>query len=411
MKKVFLNILLLCLFITSLSGCKPKNDTVTPKDVVQVSLSEEQEKNAEIKTDFVKMRDLDLQITIPAQFKAMYQALDRIYTPVEGKVTKVYVEYGEIIKKGQPLIEIKSDSIGQIQLELLDKIIVTDADIKQAQAQYQLSVQNFKREDMLFKDKITSRADYEAAKAQLTKDKAYYDSLNVQKNTLINVFQQRLSLYGADGGAVRRVISSRQIYPYITLRANKNGIVLDRKVNPGELVDANKELFNIADLSKIWLVGYAFEKDALYLKNGENVSAYLEEPKTGSMAQSNATQIKGKLSYVSSILDPDAKTLEVRADIDNKEFLIKPNMYAQMFVDIGKSSRLTVPNGALEHYGDCTLAFVKVKDHLYEQRKVVVGNKNEHYSEVISGLKDGEEVVYSGAFSVLGEILKQNEKD
>lgn len=411
MKKIFLTLLLLCVITSTLSGCKSKYTKVNPKDAIQVTLSEEQEKNAELKTDFAKLRDLELQITIPAQFKAMHQALDKIYTPVDGKVTKVFVEYGDVVKKGQPLIEIKSDFIGQIELELLDKIIVMDADIKQAFAQYELSTQNFKREEMLFKDKITSRADYEAAKAQMTKDKAYYDSLKIQRTTLINVFQQRLSLYGADSGVVNHVISSKKIYPYITLRANKSGIVLDRKINPGELLDANKELFNIADLSKIWLVGYAFEKDAIYLKNGESVYAFLEEPKAGSRAQSSNTEIKGKLSYVSSILDPDAKTLEVRADIDNKELFIKPNMYAQMFVNIGKSQRLTVPNGALEHYGDYTLAFVKINDHTYEERKVEIGHKNEQYTEVLSGLKEGEEVVSNGAFSVLGEILKKDEKE
>ena len=117
------------------------------------------------------------------------------------------------------------------------------------------------------------------------------------------------------------------------------------------------------------------------------------------------------LSYVSPILDANSKTLEVRAEVDNKNLNIKPNMYAEMYVDIGKVKRLAVPNTALEKYGDYTFAYVRIKPHVYQERKVKIGKKNDNYSEVISGLKSGEEVVTNGSFALLGESIKKQDSN
>lgn len=195
-------------------------------------------------------------------------------------------------------------------------------------------------------------------------------------------------------------MQTKQIYPYVTLRASKNGILLERKVNSGEVVEKNKELFNLADLSTIWLVGYAFEKDSSVLHLGEAVTGTLEES-TG--------VINGVLSYVSPILDSTTKTLEVRADIPNKDLKIKPNMYAEMFVNTGIVNVLAIPNDAVEKYGDYYFAYVKIAPHTYEERKVQIGKKNDKYSEIVSGIKAGEEVVTKGSFELLGESIKKQE--
>jgi len=402
MKKL-LNILLVIFVAVSFSGCvfhhKNKSENSGPK---HITLDDVQEKNAKIQTESLENRIIQLSITIPAQFKAMNQFLDRIYAPINGKVTKVFVEPGKIVKIGQALIEIKSDDIGQIQLEFLDKYIDIDSQVKQMTAMYNLSTLAYKRENTLFKEGISSRAEYEVARAQMQKDKANLDSLKIQKNTTVKVYAQRVALYGGNESTITRAITTKRIYPFVTLRASKNGVVLDRKVNPGEIIDQNKELFNIADLSTIWLVGYAFEKDAQLLKVGQDVTGVLEESKWD--------VVKGKLSYVASILDTESKTLEVRADIDNKDFTIKPNMYAEMIVSTGQKTALAVPNTALQKYGDYTFAYVKVAPNTYEERKVEVGQNNEKYTEVKSGLKEGEIIVSNGGFSLLGESIKKREE-
>lgn len=401
-KHKILHILLIVLLTLSLTGCGHKKSEEGSNSFKKITLDQQQEKNANIRTEKLEIKALRLSITIPAQFKAMNKFLDRIYAPINGKVMDVFVEPGTIVKKGQPLIQIKSDDIGQMQLEFLDKYIEVDSNIKQMSAMYNLSKQTYNRENLLYHEGISSRAEYQVAYAQLLKDKANLDSLRIQKSTIIKVYAQRVALYGGNESTILRAAATKRIYPYITLRANKNGVVLNRKVNPGEIVDQNKELFNLADLSTIWLVGYAFEKDAPLLKVGQDVVGVMEEHQSA--------DVKGKLSYVSSVLDEERKTLEVRADIPNSTFAIKPNMYAEMIVDVGNIHALAVPNAALQQYGDYTFAYVKISDHTYEERKVEIGQHNNKYSEVKSGLNEGEEVVSNGGFSLLGESIKKIEK-
>ncbi len=380
-----------------LTGCRSKNNDTAPNK--RIVLTEAQEKNAKIKTSPLSVMDIELQITIPAQFKARNQSIERIYSPIDGKITNVFVEPGAILKVGQPIVQIKSDAISQIQLEFLEKILDIDANINELRAQYNLSLQNYNRERTLYNEKISSRADYEAANAQLRKDKANLDALSIKRSSLINVYRQRLAVYG---GTIDNVIKTKQIYPYITIKATKNGVLLERKVNPGEIVEQNRELFNLADLKTIWLVGYAFEKDSPYLHLGEAVTGTIEE---------STETINGVLSYVSPILDNTTKTLEVRADIPNKNFKIKPNMYAEMYVNTGIAHVLAIPTDSVEKFGDYNFAYVKIAPHTYEERKVETGKKNDQYTEVLSGIKAGEEVVTRGSFELLGESIKKQEAE
>ena len=396
-----INILLILCTSVVLSGCN-FNHKIAKTDNNQIILDTKQELNAKIQTELMQIRPVQLKITIPAQFKAMAKYLDTIYNPVDGKVTRVFVQIGDIVKIGQPLVEIKSDIIGQIQLEFLNTYIDVTSQIKQMSAQYNLSYRTYVRGKTLFSEGISSRAEYEVARAEMQKDKANLDSLKIKQAATLNIYAQRVAIYGGNQSSIARVAATGKIYPYITLRANKHGVVLERLVNQGEIINQNKELVNLADLSTIWLVGYAFEKDTPLLHVGQKV--------TGNFEEQQQRSVKGVLSYVASILEPEKKTMEVIADIPNKDYAIKPNMYAEMVVDTGKMNVLAVPNTALQQYGDYTFAFVKTAPHKYEERKVEVGQSNDNYSEVKSGLNYGEEVVSSGGFSLLGESIKKKEE-
>jgi len=423
--KIF-SLLFLALFLgLTLCGCSVfhKNETGDEKTII---LTKAQEEHAKIEVAPAKEMELEIEITIPAQFKAQNHSIDNIYSPIDGKVTGVFVEPGAVVKKGQKLAQIHSDEIGQIQLEFLEKILEVDAQSAEMSAQLDLAREAFKREEILYQEKISSRAEYEMANAEFKKAAANLNALKAKRSALTQVYSQRLSIYGSSA-SINTVLSTKKVYPYVTLSANKSGILLERHVNPGEIVEKNRELFNIADLSTIWLVGYAFEKDSSLLKVGEKIKGTIEEWE--------GKTISGELSYVSHMLDNTTKTLEVRANIPNSDLKIKPNMYAEMFVHTGTANVLAVPNSAVVKYGDYNFVYVKtgernknevfdsrtsetkgrspyamVKNNTYEERKVEIGRKNDDYCEILSGVKEGEIVVTQGAFSLLGEIIKLQEK-
>lgn len=402
LKIIKITSLMFILFVAfNLVGCSINDKEGSHSQIKRIKLDSEQEKSAGIETEIIQERRIKSEITIPAQFRAISVLMDRVYEPVSGKVVNVFVEPGAMVKKGQPLIEIKSDEIAQIQLAFLDEYIMVDSSVKQMGVQYNLSKLTYKRENELYREGIASRAEYEVAYAQLMKDKASLNSLISQRSALIKVYSQRIGLYGGNENTIKVALRTKKVYPYITLRSNKNGVVLSRKVNPGEFIDKNKELFDIADLSSVWLVGYAFEKDAPLLKVGQVV--------TGVIEGHQFKNVHGNLYYVASILDEERKTLEVIATIPNPDREIKPNMYAEMIVDVGEKNALAVPNTALQRYGDYTFAYVKVKPNLYEERKVEIGHRSGEYSEVKSGLKSGEMIVSKGGYALLGECIKVQE--
>lgn len=405
-----LSLLLIIFTAISLTGCNfHKHKTTSPYK--EITLDSEQETNAKIKTQPVKEQLLQLRITIPAQFKAVNKLLERIYAPIDGKVVDVFVNPGSIVKIGQPLIEIKSDAIGQIQLEFLDKYIIAESNIKQMTAMYNLSVQTYNREKLLFHEGISSKSEYQVAYAQMLKDKAALDASRIQKRTIIQVYAQRVALYGGSEATITRAIRTKHIYPYITLVSHKNGVILSRLVNPGEIINQNRELFNLADLSTIWLVGYAFEKDAPLLKVGQKVKGVFSDTHPETSIKTHKDVVQGELSYVAAMLDTERKTLEVIADIPNKDFYLKPNMYAEMVVDVGQMNTIVVPNTAIQKYGDYNFAYVKIRPHVYQERKLELGQKNDKYTEIKSGLIEGEEVVSQGGFSILGESIKITEEE
>ncbi len=402
MNTKFMTIIVFLFIAFVLAGCSKQDDRKgNYSRTKRITLDAEQEKSAGIETEVLDYRIIQLKITIPAQFRAINKFMDRVYEPVAGKVVNVFVEPGDVVKKGQPLIEIKSDEIAQIQLAFLDEYIMVDSNVKQMSVQCNLSKLTYKRESELYHEGIASRAEYEVAYAQMLKDKANLNSLISQRSTLTKVYAQRVGLYGGNENTIINALRTKRVYPYITLRSNKDGVVLSRKVNPGEIIDKDKELFNIADLSSIWLVGYAFEKDALLLRVGQNVTGVIEGHQYGN--------VYGKLYYVASILDDERKTLEVIATIPNPDRKIKPNMYAEMVVNVGTKNALAVPKTALQKYGDYTFAYVRVKPNVYEERKVEIGQSSDEYAEVKSGLKQGETVVSKGGYALLGECIKMQE--
>lgn len=396
MLKKFLFITLLCVCLT---GCAHKNTKTTQENVVV--LTEAQEKSASLKTSIAQIKPIEILISIPAEFKTISTLASKIYAPADGKVEKVFVEQGQFVKKGQVLATIQSDFIGQIQSEFLQNIIQIDSDIKISTSQMNVVKNAYNRENILLKEKVTSVADFESARSAYEKERANLNALYSKRSATISVYKQRLALYGGDESTVGRVLSSRKIYPYIMPRANKSGILLTRFINPEEFIFANKEMFEVADLSKIWLVGNVFDADISKIKIGEQIFAEIEGIK----------KISGTIVYVAPQVDLKTRALEVRAEIDNPDGIIKPNMFAQMIINTGDFHTLVVPRNAIQKFGDVNLVFVKTKEYTYVEKQVEVGEKTDVGAEILSGIKEGDEVVTDGSFYVLGQNIKQIEEE
>lgn len=211
------------------------------------------------------------------------------------------------------------------------------------------------------------------------------------------------ALYVNDGQAVKKgqsllEVESRQVGdppPRVTFTAPFDGVVIDRHAVLGETVDPEKHLMEIADLREVYAEGRIYEGQVAELAVGQPVRVAVESfPKE---------TFTGAVELLSGSLDPETRTLRVWARLQNPEGKLRPNMRATLRIVTGQvGSALAVPHQAI--LGDAGEKFLFVEaetDPLtFERRRVVLGTRDDRFTEVIEGVFPGDKVVTQGAYQL-----------
>ncbi len=367
---------------------------------IQIRLTQAQENTINLATETVHQVPFPVKVKLNGKIQAANNLMTHVYTPVPGKVTGVAVSLGQHVATGQLLATIKSDQVGQLEADLLQQNLQNDADIRQAKVQLNFSQMAYHREQKLFNDRISAKADLDAARTQYEKDADTLKSLLSKRQAIINAYQERLSLYGVNSGIAAEVVRSRHITPYISITAPQDGFVITRNINNGELADPNKELFSIADLSKVWVIGNVYEKDINKVQKGQPVRITVDS--------FPGRVFTGVLNYVADILDPQTRTLDLRAEVPNRDLSLKPNMFANMEILTKMQRVMAVPTSAIQRFGDYTFAYVEVNPHLFREQPVTVGPIEGPYAQITSGLNLGDKIATHGTLFLKGESLKMS---
>jgi RND family efflux transporter MFP subunit len=215
------------------------------------------------------------------------------------------------------------------------------------------------------------------------------------------VAQERLTLLGAPPDSAARVVADKKIDPYVIIRAPRDGVVIERNINPGEMNDGSKQLFTLSVLSEVWLVADIFERDVEQVKKGQEASVSLD-----SLADH---PFPARIVWVGDSINATTRTMPVRANVANPELILKPGMFARIKVDAGKVPAVLVPRTAIVQKGDRTLVFVETHHDTFNQRDVKTGVDDDNNIEIEDGLKVGERVVVTGGTDLLGTAMKSAE--
>jgi cobalt-zinc-cadmium resistance protein CzcA len=369
-----------------------------PKLVTQLTLTPQQERQIALTVGHTEIAPLSQSVESMGRVQPDADLLVHISTPVAGRVISVDTKLGQTIAAGQQLALIKSDSVGQLQSDLLQSVLQLEAEIKQQEVQMRLSKSIYARETQLFNDKVSAKADLEAARTQLEKDEANLAALHDKHQAAIATAQERLSLVGVAPGVAEQVAKTRRINPFVSIRAPRGGLIIARNINAGELADPSKELFTVADLSNVWLIADIFEKDMTKIRTGQTATVSLDSLPGASFPAS--------ITYVANALDPHTRTLAVRADVPNLDFKLKPGMFARISVNIGSQKLLLVPFNAVQQNGDNFYVYVPIGQGTYDERQVKVGLNNDKFIQILEGLRPGEKVVVSGTSALQGLAQK-----
>lgn len=398
-----LPVVAVCLFLPSCaqtSGGDTGEASIRPVDRNEpLTLSDEQRRFVGFTTARVETRDLPLELPMAGVVQADPNLTTPVNSLVPGRIERVDVQLGDSVRKGQVMAAFRSDEVGEIEADFLEQALEMESDEAQLKVQLELARKTFERKKLLFQEKIAAKADLEQSETEYSKAETALRTLYGRRAALITSTKQRMLLFGIPAQEVERVLVTRQVNHMHEIKSPRSGVVTARDVDPGQMIDSSKTLFVVADLSRVWLVAQVYEKDIARVRLGLPVAVKLDSFPGKSFA--------GRLDYIGSNIDPQTRTLPVRAMVENPDLSLKPEMFARIIVRTGTAHSLFVPAGAVQKVGESHVVYVQAAPGSYRERQVAVGRQVGSFVEVESGLSAGETVVVKGSLQLLGKAIQR----
>lgn len=202
--------------------------------------------------------------------------------------------------------------------------------------------------------------------------------------------RRRLELLGISKQEIERLVTTKEPMRAVPIRSPVRGYVTRKAAIQGAYVQPGTELFEIADLSTVWVLGEVYERDLGRIAVGQ--TARLEVP-----AYPEATR-KGRVEFLYPTFDSGTRTLRVRVEFPNPDLLLRPGMYGDLVIELPQKEGLFIPREAVADVGTIQYVFVSLPGGRFEPRKVVLGARSGENVEVLEGLTENEVVVTTGNF-------------
>ena len=310
-----------------------------------------------------------------------------VFSPYAGRVTKLLARPGDNVTQGQPLFTIEAADTVQAQNDYIAAITA----LNKAKSALDLAQIQDKRAKDLFEGKAVPLKDYQQTQANLIQ--AQNDLRSAE--TALEASRKKLFILGFTDETISAFRGRGTINPEITIFSPISGTVVQRKIGPGQYVNAGASdpVFVIGDLSTVWLIAFVRESDAAVVSVGQEISV--------NVMALPGRPLSARINYVSAAIDPATRRLLVRAIIDNKAGLLKPEMFANVTIySPGDHPAPAVPKQALIYEGDQVRVWVAHDDKSVELRQIKTGLVNGDLVEVDGNLKAGEQIVTRGSLFI-----------
>ncbi|HEU5073416.1 MAG TPA: efflux RND transporter periplasmic adaptor subunit [Polyangiaceae bacterium] len=351
-------------------GPEPEADAKGTREVVE--LAEKALTNVTIRTEKVARRRIVDALRLPAEVQPHPDQIAHITPLVTSQVTEVKARPGDKVKQGDILAVLKNVQLGEAR-----------AEIAQAKAALEVARDQLGRQEQLVGAGVGAQKSYVEAQGAVK-----------QAEASLAAAVSRAQVYGGSGGSGATTV----------IRSPLAGTVVERHATAGEVASPDQQLFVIANIDPVWVVGRAYESDLPLLQKSQGAVIKLKSYPERSW--------RGAISYVAPTLDARTRTAEVRVELDNPDLVLKPGMFATI-IPTGPSDRATdastnlaVPTSAIQRDGDQYLAFVAKGARSFEPRVLTLGTRGVDYVEVLEGLAEGEPVVVEGTFILKSEAAK-----
>ena len=279
----------------------------------------------------------------------------RVHVKIAGWIDKVYLDYvGKLIKKGEPLFALYSPDLVSTEQEYLI-----------------------------------------ARRGQEYLSKAPYADVVSGADSLLHATRDRLQLWGVTDAQIRTLDETGKAERTMTIYSPINGFVMNRNAYDQAYVTPETDLYDIADLSTIWVYVDIYEYEAPYVHIGQ--------PAAMQLSYFPGKTYRGRVTYIYPTLDPKTRTIKVRLEFPNPNYALKPDMYADVQLTINYGTQVVVPSEAVLNSGTRQLVFIAKPGGYFEPREIKVGDQFDGQYVVLAGLKPGEKIVASGNFLIDSE--------
>ncbi len=317
-------------------------------DMGSVTVSPARQVLADVATTPARRGTLDREIRAVGTIMAAEPNVRRITARFPGRLDHLYLTYtGQSVKKGDPVADVYSP------------------------------------------EAISAQEEYLLALGSDTQD----------GGSLLGKSREKLLRWGFTDAQISALARSGKVRDVVTIYSPISGIVVDKQIDPQQYAAAGQDLYEVADLSSVWLTADLYEYEISDLKLGETVEASTEAY-PGKI-------FRGKITFISPTVDPATRTVRVRAEIPNPTGELKTEMYVNVLVRIRMPETVVVPASAIISTGTHRMVWVQKEEGVFEPRHVVVGATGGDSVQILEGLDAGEIVATSGGYLLDSESQLQ----
>ncbi|MFZ1850681.1 MAG: efflux RND transporter periplasmic adaptor subunit [Nitrosomonas sp.] len=379
LKLVFLFFAVISTFL--FTGCGNKD---TPKETKPVKPAEEErdvnnitarpELAQRLKIGLPTWLDLADRIQVPSRVQVDEERTAQIGSYVTGRIINMFVVLGDYVKPGQALARITSPDLTQSQLAYLraaSRVTVTQKASDRAR-------------HLLAADAIPV-AEVERRQSELEIAKAEFGAAKDQ-----------LILFGMTDSELKQINKTGKILPWLDIKANREGYIIERNVMVGKVVQPADPLFQVADLSHVWVVGDVPEQIARDVQLKQHVEIIVP-------ALAGMPPLDGVIIFVSDTVNRLTRTVMTRVLVKNPERKLKPDMLANMHITDPQHKSLVIPESAIVRELNKDYIFIVVGDNRFQRVPVDLGDEVDGFRPVLKGLTADQKIVLEGAFHLDSE--------
>ncbi len=323
-----------------------------------VAITPEKQQLIGIRTEPARMIDLEQTIKTVGRVTADETRLHHIHSKFEGYIEHTFANFvGQYVKKGDPLFSIYSPELLATQKEFLLALKMRD--------------------------------ESPGLEAQMVSS----------GTNLVESARQRLQLWDVSDGEITQIEKTRQPIKALMFYSPYSGFVTAKMASHGVKVSPNDALYDITDLSAVWIIADVYEDSLALVHEGQ--------PAEVSLTYVPGRKLRGRVSYIFPMLDEKTRTAKIRLEFPNPGNLLKPEMYADVEIKGNFGKGLVIPENAVISTGERMIVFVAMGQNQFVPREITIGLKVKGLYEVQEGLDAGDRVVIEANFMLDSESKLQ----